>query len=545
MIRLFLRLFLLILISFFVFSNLGFNPISYIRDHQSEKYITKSLKGVHFHLIDTLQPLSISQRKSWLEENNKHFNYRLKLGTATDEQLTAQQRILIKENNQTVFQLPTNKIKKLKAKEPAVRYGNLYMPFPDDEYVLKMRIYQTNAESYGDSASGALWLLQQKVAPYSDLETGLQSIQSLFEYPVKALREEELSFTETQWQRLNEEKLLVVNPATPAESFQEFNTYMIYGRYETPLHGKWIIQAGPISESEVNHNRLLLGVVGTAFVLFVPVLLWLLWFWFDLRKFQRTSQQYGSGQLDTRLKLSKGSALFLPGQSFNSMADELQKLIEGHKTLVNAVSHELKTPLARLKFALEILRDSTNDDEKSQSELLIQQNIAELESHIQELLLYARYERSITLVTLDRQAALKWLNEVVERFQKLYPDITLTLETNELNDLHIDPQAMRHLLNNLLSNAAEHSHSHVLLQLTSNKKRFTLIVEDDGKGVTTEWREKIFEPFSRPDSSRQRATGGSGLGLAIVKQIAHQHNGKVVCEEGIVLKGARFKVEKV
>ncbi len=521
MIHLFLRLFLLIVVSFLLFNYFGLNPVNYLRKQQSENYVTQQLKGVQYHLLDTLQPLTPEQRQQWIRQHNKHFHYRLKLGNANDFPLTTRQQTQLK-NTQAVFQFGPP--------------SWFYIPFPDEPQILRMQIHESIAESYALSARGIIWLMQQKIAPYPDIHEGLRSIQAFFTYPVQAIKAEQLELSAEQWHQLREDDLIVVNAPESA------NAYLIYAQYQTPQHGAWIIRAGPIDESTTLNNVILLGMLGTTFMLLVPILLWLLWFWFDLRKFQRTSQQYGNGKLDTRLQLTKGSALYLPGQSFNQMANNLQKLIEGHKTLVNAVSHELKTPIARLSFALEMLRDATDDDEKNHSHTVIQQNIQELETQIQELLLYARYERPITPVKLEQATARQWLDSICQRFHTDYPALTLRIETEGLQHLHMDQRAMRHLINNLLDNAAEHCRNEVLLQLNADRTHCKITVEDDGPGVAEKWRETIFEPFSRPDSSRQRETGGRGLGLAIVRQIARQHGGEVYCRSGEVLPGAQFTV---
>lgn len=515
MIRLFLRLFLLILVSFLLFTYLGLNPINWVRSQQSESYVTEQLKGVRHHLISTLQPLTPEQRQRWIHVNNRHFNYRLALGNAKDFYLTRYRDRL--NNNEAIL-----------------KFSSLHMPFPEDEQILRMRIFESNAEGYSQSARGGVWLLQETLATYDDMNEGLRSIQTFFVYPVNALKADQVDLSNDQWHQLREDDLIVIRA-------KGGTTHMIYSQYETPKHGAWIIRAGPIDESAVRQDIILLGMLGTAFVLLVPVLLWLLWFWFDLRKFQHTSRHFGRGKLNTRLTLKKGSALYLPSQSFNKMADDLQKLIEGHKTLVNAVSHELKTPVARLQFALEILRDATNEEERNHSQAVLQRNIHELEENIQELLLYARYERSIILKLLDEEAIQQWLDEICLRFRSTHPKLTLRVNA-DLLPLRMDKRAMRHLLNNLLSNAAEHSRGQVLLKFTSVNNRFRISVEDDGDGVAKEWREKIFEPFSRPDVSRQRATGGRGLGLAIVWQITVQHGGDIVCGESGALGGANFMI---
>jgi len=217
--------------------------------------------------------------------------------------------------------------------------------------------------------------------------------------------------------------------------------------------------------------------------------------------------------------------------AFNRMAERIRDLISSHKNLTNAVSHELKTPLTRLRFSHEMLRDNPPEDERLRHLNNIERDIGELEILIGELLQHARYDRPVRPGEFETVELRKWLAGIIQPFQDSFPNIDSTFRCNHRNCVApIEQRAMTRAVENLLNNAFTHADKTVRVNLTCSGEEIIFTVEDDGPGVAKADRQRIFEPFIRLDSSRQRKTGGTGLGLAIARQVARMHNGSLRCD---------------
>jgi signal transduction histidine kinase len=218
------------------------------------------------------------------------------------------------------------------------------------------------------------------------------------------------------------------------------------------------------------------------------------------------------------------------------------QLIDGHKELTNAVSHELKTPVARLRFAHEMLLEQPTPVDQKRYLENIDRDLGELESLISELLTHARYDRADYSIHQDSHVLRGWLESLVLEFSDLYSRLKFNLSIEAgVKTARFDKRAMSRVIRNLLSNGARYAESKVDILVIHDVEGISFCVDDNGCGVSEGDRLNIFEPFVRLDSSRQRGSGGTGLGLAIIKRIVERHGGSVVCEQSD-LGGARFVV---
>jgi signal transduction histidine kinase len=199
------------------------------------------------------------------------------------------------------------------------------------------------------------------------------------------------------------------------------------------------------------------------------------------------------------------------------MAEQIGELLSAHKTLLANASHELRSPLARLRMGVEMLQPQA--DKGLQREF--KSNIAELDGLVGEILLASRLE---TLEIATEMHPVDLLAIAAEECAAA--DVPLKGEPVMVLG---EPRLLRRLVRNLLDNARRHgggSTIDVLLARQADAVR--LSVCDRGAGVAAEERERIFEPFYRPAGTREQE-GGVGLGLALVRQIARRHNGDVRC----------------
>lgn len=205
-------------------------------------------------------------------------------------------------------------------------------------------------------------------------------------------------------------------------------------------------------------------------------------------------------------------------QAFNAMQQRIRHDIEERERFLAAVSHDLKTPVTRLRLRSELLQD-----EHLRERTL--RDLDEMQQMLTGALDFLRGKSGNEEVGPIDMVAL--LESLVDDQAELGHEVALT--TPGAARIEGRPQALRRAVGNLIENALKYGeHVHVGLKVGDDGMR--IIVEDAGPGLPEEELEKVFEPFYRVESSRNRETGGVGLGLAIVRQIARNHGGNVTLE---------------
>lgn len=225
------------------------------------------------------------------------------------------------------------------------------------------------------------------------------------------------------------------------------------------------------------------------------------------------------------------------------MAERIQQLVNGHRELTHAVSHELRTPIARMRFGLEMLEQSEAPSQNQRYLSGLSEDIDELEALVGELLTYARFERNAPMGKRESIMLVPWLNELLCQAQAYAGNKGLQLDTERCPDqqtLRCCPREIARVLHNLLRNACRYAVQGVRVSVVVDTA-VCIRVEDDGLGIAALDRERIFEPFTRLEDSRNRATGGYGLGLAIAKRIVDAHHGEITVVDSS-LGGACFRV---
>lgn len=250
-----------------------------------------------------------------------------------------------------------------------------------------------------------------------------------------------------------------------------------------------------------------------------------------LEQLQRSVEKFGAGDLSARATIRGKDELGTLAASFNAAASQVQALVEQEKRMLASASHELRSPLARLRMAVELLE--TADPERRQA--LVREasgDIEELDELVEDLLSSVRARGQLRRVEVD-------LGTLVDEEARRFGVPTHTCECR----LHGDPRLLRRLLRNLIDNAKTHGQgAAITVSCEVRGGRVELCVEDAGPGVPEAERERIFEPFYRPPGHAETEHGGVGLGLALVRQIAEHHGGRawVRAREG---GGSRFVVE--
>ena len=250
-----------------------------------------------------------------------------------------------------------------------------------------------------------------------------------------------------------------------------------------------------------------------------------------LRQLQLASQQLAQGALDTRITVpdSGGGETSALGRSFNSMAAQLQEQIESQQRLLRDVSHELRSPLARMRVALAV--GETSQEQAARQLQRLEKEVARLDELVGQLLAVPAgklvMEDSIDLVGL--------LTELCEDigFEAASSNKACTFTTpleEAVVPTHTD--LLKKAFENVMRNALTYTAADTTIEVTLDREgdAYRITVTDQGQGIPDTALEKIFEAFYRVDDARQRETGGYGLGLSIASRAVHQHGGSVRAE---------------
>ncbi|MBE2259394.1 MAG: ATP-binding protein [Candidatus Accumulibacter sp.] len=274
----------------------------------------------------------------------------------------------------------------------------------------------------------------------------------------------------------------------------------------------------------------------------ILVWLWVHPVWRDLEAMRQTARALGEGLFEARAPTMRSSALGPLAETLNGMAERIQRLIATQKELSSAISHELRTPIARLRFALEMFAESDVPAERERLWRLMEGDLDELDGLIDASLTYARFGREQPELQLTAVEMAPWLEEQVEATRLLERDLELQVDTASLPPMlyvELDRRTMPYAITNLLRNAMKYARTKIRISAEVVDESIHLHVDDDGIGIPEDERERVFSPFTRLDRSRDRATGGYGLGLAIVQLVLEQHHGSASAGEA-PLGGARF-----
>ncbi|WP_449549868.1 two-component system sensor histidine kinase RstB [Lelliottia amnigena] len=299
----------------------------------------------------------------------------------------------------------------------------------------------------------------------------------------------------------------------------------------------YVLAVGPVPYLYFLHQMRLLDMALMAFIaisLAFPVFIWMRPHWQDMLRLEAAAQRFGDGHLTERIHFDSTSSFERLGVAFNQMADNINALIASKKALIDGIAHELRTPLVRLRYRLEMSENLT-----AAESVALNRDIGQLEALIEELLTYARLDRPQNELKLSTPDFSAWISSYVEDVQSVNPQRELLLDNHPGDYGALDMRLMERVLDNLVNNALRYSENRLRIRLERNGSEASLSVEDDGPGIEAEERHRVFEPFVRLDPSRDRATGGCGLGLAIVHSISQAMGGHVSCEASD-LGGAKF-----
>lgn len=245
-----------------------------------------------------------------------------------------------------------------------------------------------------------------------------------------------------------------------------------------------------------------------------------------IRKIQRAVGDMGKGELDSRIGIPGDDDLADLGNSIDAMAARQQAMLDAKRQLLLAISHELRSPVARARIATSLLPNSVNQ-QRIEDDLLEMQRLITDIMESEQLQHHAVLNR--TMLAFD---------DLVQTEVSALPElVTMTVSASQPVMVFGDAARLRVLTRNLLTNALQHGKSSsdevatVTVNIDKTESHVELHILDEGPGIAPEHRDRITDAFYRPDDSRSRSSGGFGLGLTLAKLIAEAHGGSLTISD--------------
>ncbi|THB76921.1 MAG: hypothetical protein D6B25_08360 [Desulfobulbaceae bacterium] len=381
-------------------------------------------------------------------------------------------------------------------------------------YYLEKKYNEIVLELNEELSRGTFYLLEKEFQQRGNqsYQEIIDQLQPEFGYPLKLQRLSDLEFTSKEEKILQRKGVII--------------------REDGDLHlrqigeSDYVVSMGPFKDIDLKPLETTSLFILGAIIFGLLIFLWTVFFWQKLLKISKAVDAFGQGDFSARAVVSKFSSISAIARNFNEMAEQIERLISSHKQLVNSVSHELRTPISRIRFGLESVRTAPEIDRDKHLKG-IRHDVDELDELVNELLSYSRFERMENSFEVSPKPLLPWLHEYLTLVhESIDTEIEFIGRDIDLDTLVcFDPRQLERALHNLLQNGSRYSNGKMQIVLKKEAQCIAISVGDDGPGIPEEDRVRIFEPFVRLDSSRNRERGGYGLGLAIVREIVRNHNG--------------------
>lgn len=378
-------------------------------------------------------------------------------------------------------------------------------------------------------------ILEEYLYSGLSLDDYIESMRPYFGYDINVLEIDEIRLTDTDHARMQYGD--VVLRIT-------FDGHGADALINVPGENK-VIQLGPIETFQDNSPEAIITIALIGFMLLGLAVYWVVSsFETRLRKLEQATSRLAQGHLNARVAIRGMDPVSRLGQSFNKMAEHIQRLLNIQQEMVRAVSHELRTPVARIRFGVQIIEDSVQGDAFVEKQLKgMDGDIQELDELIDEILTYARLEEGGPLLDFNRHNIEDIILQVVEEArppEHIQVQYSGADAKSKFSD--VEYRYIHRAIQNLVGNASRYAKSQVMVSFYANADTCRVDVSDDGPGIPEEDWSRVFTPFARLDDSRTRSSGGYGLGLSIVRRITYWHGGRALVGRDEALGGAKFSL---
>jgi len=502
-----------------------YNPITVMSTYVDEPYLLK-LFGGSFELIEmNVMAMEAEKREEHFSEISDLYGTKLLLRRIDDLNLSIFEKRRL-QSHRTRLLLDTN--------------HQLARLLPDKQHVVLMYLKEQEEQEAYRQAKGPFLLVSAMLQKQSQAhwEAIVQGLQLRSQANIKLIDRSPRPHIGAITNSFKRDNLFWYEYDNDKEIF-----------FIDLVNSSKTLMFGPIpSEKQVTTSRVFITSGMILAVISLVLWLWLTPLWKSLNIVKASAREFGEGQLSRRVKIRKSSVVADVAGSFNQMADRIQHLIKTNQFLTNAVAHDLRTPLARLRFAYNMLdTDSVDSEEQARYKKSINSSIDALEHLINQSITYSRYDRIAEARRFSRCCFAELIRQEAEQVEAVEPAIAITVEiapSLEVSEQLIAKNALLRAFTNLLSNALKHAKSQILITFklsgTPPNRLLVITVEDDGVGVSRNDQLRIFEPFVQVNNHARNINFGHGFGLAIVSKVAKWHKGSVTVDQSSRLNGASF-----
>jgi two-component system osmolarity sensor histidine kinase EnvZ len=296
------------------------------------------------------------------------------------------------------------------------------------------------------------------------------------------------------------------------------------------VHGPMLLRIDRRQVSASNPHQLIVIVVLTGLLMAAVAYFFLRRQLRPIRQLALAAEAFGKGrQMPYRPR--GASEVRAAGEAFVAMRDRIERQIEQRTLLLSAVSHDLRTPLTRLRLALALM------EEGPETEAMLR-DVAEMERLADSFLAYARGAATEAPQDTDVVALAE---AAVERARRVGTEVDLRPTEGRNRPVRLRPELLARVLDNLIGNAARHARR-CAVSVAVDGEAVRITVEDDGPGIPTERRAEAVQPFARLDDARNQDRPGAGLGLAIVADAVRSHGGRLDFGESARLGGLKVEI---
>lgn len=392
--------------------------------------------------------------------------------------------------------------------------GEVYILLPESNEYLQIRLSDFGSSLVRISA----FLILNEIGRHRNRQrlSALEKLRILFEYPIQLRKLADLDIPTVNLRAVKKGNISVVL----SNSTTSTPTLMAYApvgssAYALVLGGIPFFDWFPLPLILVQILLILIMMAATSFFLVRPL----------EKRLKSVDMQIDRIGHDKNLSMATPSgsdAISKLSNTVNSMATRIHRLIDAQNDMIRAISHELRTPITRIRFRMAMI-EGDNEEEFSG----IERDLNVLETLIDEVLTFSRLQRETPELNIEALRLDELINDLTTSSKVVNSAIELTLPPPTDFFVLADRRYLFRALENLLLNAQKYAEKKVTIGYELTKEHQCIWIADDGSGIPEHERATIFDPFKRLDSSRDRQSGGYGLGLAIVKQVAIWHKGTV------------------
>lgn len=419
----------------------------------------------------------------------------------------------------------------------AITFGLLFINWASEQLWHELQTPQQIAKDQEIESLSQLALVTLELVAPLPIEQQLRQLNDTPYASYEYLQVTDIGFSASQIKALKEQQVVSL--------YDQNGQIMLYMSNQLPAVFQVTLRHKESAVVENTANPLASSLTALSYLLLAGLIfIWSKPLWSDINKLGNMTERFSQNSVTLDNPLTPRSVLYDLGETISAMSHRIVGLMSLQSQMTHAISHDIRTPLARLKFSIALLQGEqtiTSQQERTETIGDMQQDIAEIEFLLDEILTYGRLDAvhsPLTIELVDIQQLLENLTEKLQR-NHLTP-IKLECHLLATKEFYCDGHLLERAMQNIIVNALRYAKAQVKIKVVIDPA-LTIWIDDDGPGIPEAEQLSIFIPFKRLEQSRNKRGGGFGLGLSIAQKIVLWHGGSITVSNGPT-GGARFKV---